>query len=60
MSTAELLTTEQVGEVLHMKADTVARKIHRGEIPAVKYGKRWLVRRETLENIIRSSAPQGE
>jgi hypothetical protein len=26
MGTQELLTTEQVGEALHLKADTIARK----------------------------------
>jgi excisionase family DNA binding protein len=59
MGTQELLTTEQVGEALHLKADTIARKVHGGEIPAVKVGKRWLIRRETLDEMIRSSAPQG-
>jgi excisionase family DNA binding protein len=59
MSTQELLTTEQVGEALHMKADTIARKVHRGEIPAIKLGKRWLIRKETLDELL-SSAPQAQ
>jgi excisionase family DNA binding protein len=59
MGTEELLTTEQVAEMLHMKPDTVARKVHRGDIPGVKIGRRWLVRKDTLEEITRSSTPQG-
>ena len=59
MGTEELLTTEQVAEVLHMKPATVARKVNAGEIRGIKIGKRWLVPRQTLEEMIRSSAPQG-
>jgi excisionase family DNA binding protein len=54
-----MLTTEQAAAVLHMRPDSVVRKIHRQEIPAVKVGKRWLIRRETLEAILQPSAPQG-
>lgn len=57
--TPELLTAAQVGEVLHMRPDSVVRKIKRGEIPAVKVGTKWLIRREVLEAMLQSSAPQG-
>jgi excisionase family DNA binding protein len=59
MSTQELLTAAQVGEVLHMRPDSVVRKIKRGEIPAVKIGTKWLIRKETLDAMLQSSAPQG-
>jgi excisionase family DNA binding protein len=59
MGTQELLTTAQVAEVLHMRADSIVRKINRGEIPAVKIGKQWLIRKETLDAMLQSSAPQG-
>lgn len=59
MGPQELLTTEHVGEALHMKADTIARKGHRGEIPAVKMGKRWWIPREPLEAMLQPPAPQG-
>ena len=59
MQTTELLTTAQVADVLHMRADSVVRKIKNGEIPAVKIGHRWLVRPETLEALLQPSSPQG-
>jgi excisionase family DNA binding protein len=58
MSTQELLTAAQVGEVLHIRSDSIVRKIKRGEIPAVKIGKQWLIRKETLDAMLQS-APQG-
>jgi excisionase family DNA binding protein len=59
MGESELLTTEQVAEILHMKRDTISRKIWRREIPAIKVGRRWLVRRETLNAMLQPPAPQG-
>jgi excisionase family DNA binding protein len=59
MGEQELLTTAQVGLVLHMRPDSVVRKIKRGDIPAVKVGKQWLIRKETLDAILEPSAPQG-
>jgi excisionase family DNA binding protein len=60
VGTQELLTTAQVGEMLHMRPDSIVRKIKRGQIPAVKVGKQWLIRKETLEAMLQPSAPQGE
>ncbi|MDQ3829766.1 MAG: helix-turn-helix domain-containing protein [Candidatus Tectomicrobia bacterium] len=60
MRAEDLLTTEQVAEILHMKRDTVSRKIWKREIPAVKVGRRWLVRRETLDALLELPAPQGQ
>jgi excisionase family DNA binding protein len=60
MRAEDLLTTEQVAEILHMKRDTVSRKIWKREIPAVKVGRRWLVRRETLDAMLELPAPQGQ
>jgi excisionase family DNA binding protein len=60
MGTEELLTTEQAAAVLHMRPDSVVRKIRRRQIPAVKIGKRWLIKQETLDAMLQpSSAPQG-
>jgi excisionase family DNA binding protein len=59
MGESELLTAEQAGQLLHMRADSITRKIRRREIPAVKVGQQWLIRRETLEAILQPSAPQG-
>jgi excisionase family DNA binding protein len=59
VGTQELLTTAQVGEMLPMLPDSIVRKIRRGQIPAVKVGKQWLIRKETLEMMLQPSAPQG-
>ena len=59
MRTEETLTTEQAAELLHMRPDSVVRLIREQKIPAVKIGKRWLIRRETLEAMLQASAPQG-
>lgn len=59
MGESELLTAQQVGELLHMRADSITRKIRRREIEAVKVGRQWLIRKETLEAMLRPSAPQG-
>jgi excisionase family DNA binding protein len=59
MSTEETLTTEQVAAVLHMRPDSLVRKIRRRQIPAVKVGKRWLIRKETLDAMLKPSTPQG-
>ena len=59
MSTEEMLTTEQAAAALHMRPDSLVRKIRRQEIPAVKIGKRWLIRKETLDAMLEPSAPHG-
>ncbi len=60
MSREELMTASEVAEVLRIRPDSVTRKINRGEIPAVKVGKRWMVRRETLEAILSSAIPSPQ
>jgi excisionase family DNA binding protein len=57
MSREELMTAAQVAEVLHMRPDSVVRKINKGEIPALKVGSRWMVKRETLEAYLSSAIP---
>jgi excisionase family DNA binding protein len=59
MSDADLLTAEQAGKLLHMRADSITRKIRRREIPAVKVGRQWLIKREILDALLQPPAPQG-
>jgi excisionase family DNA binding protein len=59
MGEADTVTAEQAGQLLHMRPDSITRKIRRGEIPAVKVGKQWLIRKETLDALLQPSAPQG-
>jgi excisionase family DNA binding protein len=59
MREPEYYTTAEAAERLRMKPDSVARKINRGQLPAVKVGKQWLIRKETLDALLQPSAPQG-
>ena len=59
MRQPELYTTAEAAAILRMKPDSVARKINRGQLAAVKVGKQWLIRKETLDAMLQPSAPQG-
>ena len=41
----ELLTVEEVSELLQVHPDSVRRMMRQGRLPAVKIGLRWYVRR---------------
>jgi excisionase family DNA binding protein len=59
MREPELYTTAEAAEILRMKPDSVARKIKRGQLAAVKVGKQWLIRKDILEALLQPSTPQG-
>jgi excisionase family DNA binding protein len=59
MREPELYTTAEAAEILRMKPDSVARKIKRGQLAAVKVGKQWLIRKDTLDAMLQPSAPRG-
>jgi excisionase family DNA binding protein len=59
MGTQQLLTTEEAATILRMTREAVSRKVQRGEIPGVKIGKRWLIRKETLDALLEQPMPQG-
>jgi excisionase family DNA binding protein len=59
MGEGTLLTTAEAAEILRMRPDSVARKIKRREIPAVKIGKQWLIRKDTLDAMLQPSESQG-
>jgi excisionase family DNA binding protein len=59
MGTQELLTTEEAASILRMTREAVSRKVQKGEIPGVKVGKRWLIRKETLDAMLQLPTPQG-
>jgi excisionase family DNA binding protein len=59
MREPELYTTAEAAEILRMKPDSVARKIKRGQLAAVKVGKQWLIRKDTPDAMLQPSAPQG-
>jgi excisionase family DNA binding protein len=59
MGTQELLTTAEAAAILRMRPESLARKIKRGEIRAVKVAKQWLISRQTLDALLQPETPQG-
>jgi excisionase family DNA binding protein len=60
MDTQELLTTEEAAAILRMTRDSLSRKVQKGDIPGVKVGKRWLIRKETLDKLLELPLSQGQ
>ena len=46
------LTLRQAGELLKVSPHTVQRMLHRKQLPGVKIGKQWRVRRNDLAKLI--------
>jgi excisionase family DNA binding protein len=57
--TQELLTPDEAATSLRMTREAVSQKVQKGEIPGVKVGKRWLIRKEILEALLGLPTPQG-
>jgi excisionase family DNA binding protein len=51
----ELLSAEDIAELLGVKETTVWRWCREGNLPCLKVGKHWRIRREALENFLRRS-----
>lgn len=48
-----MYTAKEVAEILRCNPVTILRKIHKGEIKAIKFGKGWKISKEELERIKR-------
>ncbi len=59
MTESEHYTTDDVARLLHIKPESVSKKIKRGQLPAVKAGKRWLIRKDLVDAMLQPPAPQG-
>jgi excisionase family DNA binding protein len=59
MREPEHYTTTEVAAKLRMTPDGVLKRIKRGELPAVHVGRRWLIRKETVDAMLQPVAPQG-
>ncbi len=59
MPAPEFYTASEVAEKLRITPDGVAKRIKRGQLPAVRVGRRWLIPRETLDQMLQPPAPQG-
>jgi excisionase family DNA binding protein len=53
-----LMTVKEVARYLHVVQLTVYRMIDRGDLPAVKVGSRWRIRRQDLEDYLKRSTSQ--
>src|SRR5215212_8009093 len=51
----ELLSAEDVAQLMGVKESTVWRWCREGNLPCLKVGKHWRVRREALEDFLRRS-----
>jgi excisionase family DNA binding protein len=52
MDPGDVLNVDQVADLIHMHRETVYTLIERGEIPAVKVGRRWRIRRQDVEALL--------
>jgi excisionase family DNA binding protein len=59
MAAPEHYTTAEVAEKLRITPDGVAKRIKRGQLPAVRVGRRWLIPRKALDAMLQPLAPQG-
>ncbi len=53
----EFLTTDEVLEYLRINARTVYRLIRNGELPAVRIGRQWRIRRNDLDEWLETRRP---
>ena len=58
MEGTEYYTTAQAAQRLHMKPETLARRISEGKLEGVKVGRQWLIKRETVDAMLEPRAPQ--
>lgn len=56
----ELLTVEEVSELLQVHPDSVRRMMRQGRLPAVKIGWRWYVRRAEFLAMTRADKPGAQ
>ena len=52
-------TAKQVGAMLHMRSDSVVRKIRRGQWKGMKRGNLWLIERAAVEELLRELRGQS-
>ncbi len=55
----EFLTTDEVLEYLRINARTVYRLIRDGELPAVRIGRQWRIRRSDLDEWLEAQRPSA-
>jgi excisionase family DNA binding protein len=56
----EHYTTAEVADKLRITPDGVAKRIKRGELPAIRVGRRWLIPKAPLDALLQPPAPEGQ
>ena len=56
----DLMTCEEAAAYLRVHERTVGRLLKRGELPGVKVGRQWRLRRADLDAYLRGERPAGE
>jgi excisionase family DNA binding protein len=51
-STPDVLTVEEAGEILRLSRCSAYQAVNRGELPAIRIGRRLLVPRQALERML--------
>jgi excisionase family DNA binding protein len=59
MPESQHYTTTEVASLLRIKPGSVSKKINRGQLPAVKVGKLWLIQKDLIDAMLQPPAPQG-
>jgi excisionase family DNA binding protein len=59
MQEPEHYTTAEVANKLRITAAGVTKRIQRGQLAAVRVGRRWLIRKDLIDAMLQPSAPQG-
>jgi excisionase family DNA binding protein len=61
MPESQHYTTAEVAELLRIKPGSVSKMITRGQLPAIKTHKRWLIPRQVVDAMLQPpAAPQGQ
>jgi excisionase family DNA binding protein len=59
MRELERYTTAEAAERLRIKPESVARKLERGQLAAIKVGTHWLIPKDILDALLQPPAPHG-
>ncbi|MCZ7569887.1 MAG: helix-turn-helix domain-containing protein [Ardenticatenaceae bacterium] len=60
MQREDLMTVEEVADLLRMHLDSVRRLLRQGRSPGVRLGKHWWIRQADLEALLRSAGHETE
>lgn len=53
-------TTKEAAAILRYNPAYMQKKLKRGEIPAIKVGRKWLITQETIDKLLKTDLPEGK